>query len=381
MGDTEKFDMAVRARGDSRSSQLNEAKWKAILACNPNVEFVWLRFMLFEGATRIRMLPVESFTKMIEKNQNPSLSTAFLHILRDDHVARAAAPIGVMYLAPDLSTASLSGDENPRIQILTNLVDENQISRPECLRNKLAKLSETLCHLHDFHVLVGYEIEVIFIGGADMDAGSAIPTHKCSGFTNGMRKSMPMIETIVRKLREQNILLEQYHAEMTPGQWEFVLPPQSPLEAVDTLIKARDIISTVSDDFGYRGTLHPRPFSEHGGSGAHLHISVNSSIPSDPKHSEPFFAGIIDHFSSLMAFCLPLDISYERVATGIWSGGEYIAWGWQNKETPLRRITQNRFELKLHCGMANPYASLAAILAAGIDGLNRSLPLTAGDCF
>lgn len=64
----------------------------------------------------------------------------------------------------------------------------------------------------------------------------------------------------------------------------------------------------------------------------------------------------------------------------IWSGGKYVSWCLQNRETPLRRIAQNRFELKLHCGTANPYKSLAAILAAGIDGLRKALPLVAGNC-
>lgn len=77
---------------------------------------------------------------------------------------------------------------------------------------------------------------------------------------------------------------------------------------------------------------------------------------------------------------MPLDISYERVTTGIWSGGEYVCWGWENRETPMRRITETRFEFKLMCGTANPYVTLCAILAGGIDGLEKKLPLVAGDC-
>jgi glutamine synthetase len=244
----------------------------------------------------------------------------------------------------------------------------------------LANLSNILSHLHGFDILVGYEIEVIFLKNEDKDGKDLISSHKLCGMTSSMRPILPMVEAIVRTLDQEQILLEQYHAEMTPGQWEFVLPPQHPLEAVDILMKSRNIIFTIADGYGYRATLHPRPFPDHGGSGAHLHLSVNSAITSDPEHTDPFFAGIINHFSSLMAFCLPLDVCYERVATGIWSGGEYISWGWENKETPLRRVANNRFELKLHCGMANPYTSLAAILAAGIDGLNKGHLLTAGDC-
>ena len=380
MGDATEVDMNFRAQNGPGSSQLTATKWEAILARHCEVEFVMLQFLLFEGSIRIRMIPLAYFSKMIENSQNLSIASAHLHLLRNDHLAAEAASIGAMYLAPDLSTAFVPAHERSRIHILANLVDENQVPRPECLRTKLVDLSEILARLHGFYILVGYEIEVIFFKSEDKDGRDFMSGHKLCGMTPAIRSLLPMVEAIVRTLNEEHILLEQYHAEMTPGQWEFVLQPQCPLRAVDTLMRAREIISMISDSYGYRATLHPRPFPEQGGSGAHLHVSVNSSTLTKVENTDPFFAGIINHFPSLMAFCLPLDICYERVATGIWSGGEYVSWGWQNKETPLRRIDNNRFEVKLHCGMANPYASLAAILAAGVDGLKRGLPLTAGDC-
>jgi glutamine synthetase len=379
MGDAEHSELNFHAQ-DSTVSQLNAARWKAFHARHSEVEFVWLQFLLFEGSIRMRMIPVAYFSIMIDENRNLSLSSAHLHLLRNDHVTDAAAPTGTMYLAPDISTAFVPPRDSSRAHILANIVNQNQTPRPECLRTKLLNLSDILFHLHGFDILVGYEVEVIFFKTEDKDGKEPLSSHKLCGMISGMRPILSMVEAIVRTLNEEQILLEQYHAEMTPGQWEFVLQPQSPLEAVDTLTKAREIIANIANDHGYRATLHPRPFPEHGGSGAHLHLSVNSSTTSSPEDTDPFFAGIIDHFPSLMAFCLPLDICYERVATGIWSGGEYISWGWENKETPLRRVANNRFELKLHCGLANPYASLAAILAAGIDGLNKGLPLTGGDC-
>lgn len=86
------------------------------------------------------------------------------------------------------------------------------------------------------------------------------------------------------------------------------------------------------------------------------------------------------HLPSIVAFAMPLKISYNRIATGIWSGGEYVFWGWENRETPLRRIDERRFEFKLMCGTANPYITMCAILLGAIDGLDKKLPLVAGDC-
>jgi glutamine synthetase len=102
----------------------------------------------------------------------------------------------------------------------------------------------------------------------------------------------------------------------------------------------------------------------------------------DPMQTESdsFFAGILHHLRAVCAFSLPLDASYDRVCSGMWSGGEYVCWGWQNRETPLRRISQDRFEVKTVCGTANPYLALSALLAAGLDGLRRNLRLTMIDC-
>ncbi|KAJ5336294.1 glutamine synthetase/guanido kinase [Penicillium brevicompactum] len=380
MGEVERFDLSFHAQDDSDSSKLNTAQWKTILANHPEIEFVWLQFMLFEGTTRMRMIPAAYFTSMMQKNRNISLSSAYLHALRNDDIAPGAASTGEMYLAPDISTASMNSNESSRVRILANMVNQDQTPRPECIRSKLSNLSDILSHLHGFYLLIGYEIEVVFFRREDNEGAEPFVNHKCSAMTFEMRSLLPMIENIVRGFHEEQVPLEQYHSELAPGQWEFVLAPQQPLKAVDTLVRAREIISRST------GIVQPYILDLFLIIVAREPMSIFPSTllthyrPPEAQFSDPFFAGIIDHLPSLMAFCLPLDASYGRLATGIWSGGEFVSWGWQNKETALRRITNNRFELKIHCGMANPYISLAAIMAAGLDGLRKSLPLVAGDC-
>lgn len=83
---------------------------------------------------------------------------------------------------------------------------------------------------------------------------------------------------------------------------------------------------------------------------------------------------------SILAFTLPQEASYERLMTGIWSGGEYSCWGWENKEASLRRIENNHFEVKLMDGLANPYLALCAIMSAGVNGIETKMPLIGGNC-
>lgn len=380
-----------------RNDPASETNWKTILALHEDVDFVWIQFVPIHGAVRVRMIPILEFTKMMEHGQHLGIASVITHALRNDTVAKGPKSTGAIYLAPDLSTASISPlrTDRHRLEILARFTTRDGVPIPECPRQKLIDLSNTLNSEFGLYALVGYEIEVVFFKPEDKSFASSndhapISNHSWSAATSDVRTLLPVIEDVVQCLSKTGIPIQQFHAESAPGQWEIVLPPKRPLEAVDNLIRAREAIKLVAADHGYCATLHPRPFSDHAGTGAHIHISVNSTDSEAAEKSflstantpsaESFFAGVINHFRALMAFCLPLDVSYERVATGIWSGGEYVSWGSQNRETPLRRIAQNRFEVKLHCGTANPYTSLAALLAAGIDGLRKGFPLAAGDC-
>ncbi|KAB8198871.1 hypothetical protein BDV34DRAFT_218538 [Aspergillus parasiticus] len=371
--------------------------WKMILACHGDVEFVWIQFVPIHGAIRVRMIPIGEFSRMIEHGQKLSIASVITHALRNDHVAAGAKSTGVIYLSPDLSTASIAplAADKHRLEIFAWHTTQNGIPISECPRYNLTRITQILDNEFGLYALVGFEIEIVFFNSEDGNfrgSSTSAPdsNHTWSAVTSDVRALLPMVEDIVRCLAKTQIYVQQFHAESAPGQWEIVLPPQRPLEAVDSLIRAREAIKLIAAEHGYYASLHPRPFSDHAGTGAHVHISVNPNELEAGKaksadntkivNTDSFFAGIIDHFCSLMAFCLPLDVSYERAVAGIWSGGEYVSWGSQNRETPMRRITRNRFEIKLHCGTANPYASLSALMAAGIDGLRRDTLLTAGDC-
>ncbi|ONM56974.1 glutamate-ammonia ligase [Zea mays] len=98
------------------------------------------------------------------------------------------------------------------------------------------------------------------------------------------------------------------------------------------------------------------------------------------KTGEQFLAGVYHHLPSILAFTAPHPNSYDRIQPDTWSGA-YLCWGKENKEAPLRTACPpgvpldlvSNFEIKSFDGCANPHLGLAAIVAAGIDGLRRHL--------
>lgn len=270
--------------------------------------------------------------------------------------------------------------------MMTSWVDADGSPLPECPRSKLQALTDQSRQETRLSPLVGFEVEVVFVhvDREDHDYSLTDKNHSWSSVTTEDYTFLPMVEEIVSTLLEMGNDIQQFHAESSPGQWEFVLPANDPVPAVDMLIHARKTIEIIAAKNGLRATLYPRLSSQHAGTASHVHISVNPPdriIESQLQNkAESFFAGILAHLPAILAFALPQDCSYARVKTGVRSGGEYAAWGWQNRETPLRRVSQNRFEFKLLDGFANPYVALSAIFAGGLDGVRNGLALTAGNC-
>lgn len=373
--------------------QRNTTQWLEFLSQNPRVEFVWLQVLSYTNNTYVRIIPVAKFTQMVETSTYISLPRAAFFLAPGDRLSEGGSPSGSFSLRPDLDTAYCQvGSHGTRAVIQCDCVDKvDGLPIKECARSRLRELSEAL-NTQGYIPLVGFEVEVVFMKPKRKDSDETLiytplsQNHSWSCITADDFAHMDFIEEIVRSLSDVGIAVENLHTEAAPGQWEFVLPPDSPVKAIDMLLRARETIRNVARSSGLHATLHPRTSPDHAGTGAHVHISVNTPDGSTAETKtiraldESFFAGIIHHMPSILAFTLPQEASYERLMTGIWSGGEYACWGWENKEAPLRRIESNRFELKLMDGLANPYLALCAIMSAGVNGIKTIMSLFGGDC-
>ncbi|EAW19104.1 FluG family protein [Aspergillus fischeri NRRL 181] len=361
--------------------------WDNFVAKHGNVEFVWLQFMSYRSLVYTRMFPMDKFKAMVQKGKFITIPEVALLLGPGDLIAEGGLASGKFWLRPDFETVYCQpGSNGTRAVIMCDFVDDDGTPGFQCARSRLRDLEETLLSELECSALVGSEIEVTFMRAEKSNGvvrfSMANYEHSWSSMTAEDESMLEMLETIARTLATADVPLEQFHAEAAPGQWEFVLPPAKPIQAADMLIRARETIKRVANSFGYHATVYSRPSSVHPGNGGHVHMSVNSVGESDNwvRKAESFFAGIMSHMPAIMAFSLPQDISYSRVAPGLWSGGEYACWGWENKEVPLRRIEENHFEFKLADGLANPYLTLSAMIAAGIDGMRSQEPLQGGDC-
>lgn len=347
---------------------------------NPSVKFLRLQWLDFTSQLRVRILPVTRLLKMNKESKLVGIATAVLGLLQQDELAPGFAAVGEYKLYPNFESLRLgarTGYATVQCEFREQDDEEVVICPRTFLRRMVNRVRDT-----DVEILIGFEIEVVFMKWtADLDEN----IHYVSSMSQGHSWSashplhddntMTLIEAILEKLEGSSIVVQQFHTESAPGQWEIILDPMAPLAAVDTLLSAREIICETAAKHSIRATLVPKPYSHTAGTGSHIHISLN---PPDPY--EMFYAGILKHIRAITAFTYPNATSFDRVVASHWAGGEYVAWGKQNRETPLRQIDGSHFEIKCVDGFANMYLALGVILGAGLLGILNSEPLLLRNC-
>ncbi|PNS21611.1 hypothetical protein CAC42_970 [Sphaceloma murrayae] len=368
----------------------------------------WTDYM---GTMRSRSMPLPSFRRLVHEGRRLGITRGNLHTLQDDSLTPAIHATGQIYVEPDLTTLRPIHwkDITGAATVIASFRTLRGDHLPECPRSTLISQSSKLLSSHGLSILVGFELEVTFLRlpsktGTE-EATTFEPIEQDSAHAWGsltpaqIHSTWPLITKIVNELTSLGYRIEHFHSESGQGQYEFALSPLPLVEAVDNLYLVRQAIQLKAHRYGLRATFHPMPI-EGAGNGLHAHISLNgkstsgddTSTPLDhtanathdsnlvPTRApeSPFWAGVLEQLRPICAFSLPSQESYKRVADDLWTGGTWVAWGTENREVPLRRVLSpsgERFEVRCMDGMGNAYFALAAILGAGMDGLQRGLAL------
>ena len=185
--------------------------------------------------------------------------------------------------------------------------------------------------------------------------------------------------------------------EFMNSQYEINLRHADALTAADRAFRLKTAVKDIAAQNGLRATFIGKPFNDQGGSGTHLHLSLNRGernafdAPGDPDgvsvELRHFAAGVLEHATALMALLNPTINAYRRIMPDSLAPTR-ANWGWDNRSTfiriPPERGGATRLEIRVGDGAANPYLGIAALLAAGHDGLRRGLELPApviGDAY
>ncbi|EMD00203.1 hypothetical protein BAUCODRAFT_63908 [Baudoinia panamericana UAMH 10762] len=374
-----------------------------LLADDSDVQFIVVQWLDLLNQLRARWLPVGAFKSLIASDGSIGISTGNLGTLQNDHMTPVCDPVGQILVAPVLASMRLmyasAADQVPKqgriASVMACFLDEDRQPHSLCPRSLLLNMTNKLRVNHQVDLLVGFEIEVTFChrrvsSENNVETFEPFDTNHAWGTVSDeqITKSFPVLLKMVTALQQVGIEVQQLHSESGVGQYEFVLNPMPPVQAVDVLIQARQLIQHAAASQGLRATFHPMPFPGVG-SASHANISLNSSVlsPADLEQLQmSFMASVLAHLPALCAFSMPQAESYDRVVDDSWTGGTWIAWGTQNREVPLRRVGADkagkgsRWELRCVDGVANMYLALGCILGAGLAGIENQTRMNLQDC-
>ncbi|MCG8637648.1 MAG: glutamine synthetase family protein [Desulfobacterales bacterium] len=298
-------------------------------------------------------------------------------------------PVGEIRLMPDWSTLKVLPYAGGHAQVICDMiVPETGAVWDHCPRGFLKRQAEQLGKM-GLTLNAVFENE-FFLLKQNPD-GAVVPAdNTVYAATGSMNRHLGFIEEFTGSLIAQDIEVESYYPEAGPGQQEVNIRHAEALQAADRQVCYRETARGVACRHDYIASFLPKIYEDKAGSGCHINFSLwrdGKNISSDPGRADglsrecaAFMAGILDRLPALCALTIPSKTSYRRIRPHFWAGA-FRAWGTQNREAALRVCRDragrraDRVEYKTADATANPYLALGAIIAAGMDGIRRDLPL------
>ena len=199
----------------------------------------------------------------------------------------------------------------------------------------------------------------------------------------------------IHALEAMGIPIEYPHHEVGPSQHEIDMRFAPALEMADHTITYRLIVKEIAAKNGVYATFMPKPIFGENGSGMHTHQSLfkdgrNPFFDAERRvaplrHGKAFIAGQLRHARELVAVFAQWVNSYKRLVPG-YEAPVYVAWSQRNRSALIRiplykpgSEQATRAEIRCPDPACNPYLTFAALLHAGLEGIEQGYELPAAD--
>lgn len=215
------------------------------------------------------------------------------------------------------------------------------------------------------------------------------PRHKEGYFPAMPTDTLHDIRTeICMRLEDLGIPVERHHHEVaSAGQGEINYKFGQIIQAADDLQWFKYIVKNTARAHGKTATFMPKPIFEDNGSGMHVHMSLwkdgkpmfaGNEYAGLSEMALYFIGGVLKHAPALCSFTNPTTNSYKRLVPGF-EAPVKLAYSFKNRSAAIRIPNSGdspkakRIEFRTPDATANPYLSFAALVMAGIDGIQNKI--------
>ncbi len=356
------------------------------------IKFVRILWCDNANVIRAKAAHVDFLEEYIDNGVGITMAQMALPVMYDSVVPETGlGPVGEVRLMPDWSTLTMLPFAEGQAQVISDMViSESGTIWEHCPRGFLNRQIRRL-EIQGLTLKAVFENE-FFLLNKDAE-GKLIPSdNTVFSATGSMNIHCEFINNLADALISQGLEVEGYYPESGPGQQEVNIRFADAARAADRQIIYRETVRGVARQHGLIASFLPKLFEDKAGSGCHLNFSLwrnADNISGDGQQATAigleagaFVSGILAHLPALTAITIPSKTSFRRIRPHFWAGA-FRSWGHQNREAAVR-VSKNkagtrasRFELKTVDATANPFIALGAVIAAGLDGLQRNLPLPA----
>jgi len=299
---------------------------------------------------------------------------------------------GDFVLLPDLATLRLLPwkDRAAMVQCDIAWADGSpvRVSPREVLKEQVRRLAE-----HGLVAFVGTELEFIAFNTSFEDAWACayrnlVPVNQYNVDYSilGVDRAEPLLGAIRRGMEGAGLYAESVKGECNLGQHEIAFRYADALTTCDNHVVYKNGAKEIAASLGKSLTFMPK-FNGREGNSCHIHISLcgangEAVLAGDgPNGFSPimdgFIAGQLALLPELTLLLAPNINSYKRFAEGSFAPTT-VAWGLDNRTCALRVVGSGgtlRLENRVPGGDVNPYLAVAALIAAGLHGIDHDLEL------
>jgi glutamine synthetase len=346
---------------------------------------VQLQFVDLFGTVNCVNVPAARFAEVCQRGEwfDGSAIEGFARVLESD-----------MYLVPDPSTLTAVPWDAAGAGTLMRVFCHVRTPEGDIFSGDTrAVLADQLQRATDlgFAYHVGCEVEFFLFDLAE--GGRPRSSDTASYFDDTLDAGARARDQLVASLVDLGIDVGSSHHEVAGGQHEIDLATQGALAAADAVVLLRIAARAVAGAHGLRASFMPKPLTGVSGSGLHTHQELlragdgaNMFFDAAARdHLSPvarhFIAGQLEHAPALAAVTSPVVNSYKRLIAG-YEAPAQVTWAHNNRSALIRvprvglaESTDARVELRCPDSACNPYLAFSAMLAAGLDGIERELPL------
>jgi glutamine synthetase len=358
-------------------------------ASESGIRFVQLQFTDIIGAVKAVTIPIHQLEGSVRHGTwfDGSSIEGFTRIAESDQ-----------YLMPDMATFSeipWQKASGPRgtARVICDVFTPNGepfVGDPRGVLRRQVDRAKKLGYI----VNTGPELEFFLFRRGEDGGIEPLPHDQAGYFDFSTDLAGEIRQDMVDALEAFGIRVEAAHHEVAEGQHEIDFEYSDALRTADNAITFKFALKAIAQQHGLYATFMPKPIHGINGSGMHTHQSLWSIADSRNAFADPdnkyglsdvarsYMAGILAHARGMIAILAPLVNSYKRLVPG-YEAPTYLTWGRTNrsalirvpKVSPGKSIEGTRVEVRCPDPSSNTYLAFAAMIAAGLDGVERGLTL------